>query len=402
MDTSRHGHEKAEVNTKKLPKSRPGRRGLLLGGLAIGIGLAWTLSSLGGRTPTETLVPTANVQRGPVRVTVTETGALSAASQATVSAPTDKTIVWLAPEGARVQEGDPVVRFEARKYQIATEASESLLAVAQADLRRAESDLAGQRAAEEKARLDYQSLPELEKKGFITKNELEAARLAYEEVRAQTSSLLAQVEAARANVGRAEKDVNEQERRLGEGVVRAPRDGVVVYATHGDSGTPRKIAVGLLPFEGMDLMYLPDPTSMTAELQISEYDLAKVRVGSAVELRLEAYPGVSFSGRVAQVSSLAREKISRSTGKPTGLKVFDVLVEILDTDERLRPGLTAVVEIVVSEHPDALYRLVAYRQAEDGFEVVPLELDGSTDRVAIVSGGLDEGDEVALLRPAEG
>jgi RND family efflux transporter MFP subunit len=390
-----------------------GRSGLLIAALALALALALLGVGLRARAPDESQVPTARVQRGPVRITVTETGELRAASQATVSAPTDKTIVWLAPEGARVKQGDVLVRFESRKYEISTQAAESTLAVARADLRGAESDLAAQKAAEEKAYLDYQSLPELEKKGFITKNELEAARLAYEEVRAQTRSFAAQIEAAQAHVGRAEEDVKEQERKLAEVVMRAPRDGVVVYATHGDASSPRKISVGMLPFEGMDLMYLPDPTSMTAEMQVSEYDMAKVRVGSPVELRLEAHPELAFAGRVTRVSSLAREKISRATGKPTGLKVFDVSVEVLDQDERLRPGLTAVLEVVVSEHPDAIYvpvaavfvdeldRLVAYRRGEAAFEQTPLELAGSTERVAIVTSGLAEGDEVALVRPPE-
>jgi RND family efflux transporter MFP subunit len=359
-------------------------------------------------------IPTANVQRGPVRITVTENGELRAAEQATISAPNDKTIVWLAPEGARVRPGDPLVRFESRKYEISAEAAGSGLAVARAGLRRAESDLAGQRAAEEKARLDYESLPELEEKGFITRNELEAARLAYEEVRAATHALVAQVEAAQASVDSAENVLEEEQRKLEQGVVVAPRDGVVVYAVHGDSSSPRKVAVGMLPFEGMDLMYLPDPASMIADAEISEFDLAKIRVGSPVSLRLEAYPEVAFAGRVSKISSLARQKLSRSTGKPTGLKVFDVEVEVVDQDERLRPGLTARVEILVSEEPDALYvplagvfvdeldRLIAYRRNGEGWTPQPIELGGSTDRVAIVTGGLEEGDEIALVRPSEG
>jgi len=362
-------------------------------------------------TDAEASIPRARVQRGPVRVTVVETGELRAAQQVTISAPTDKTIVWLAPEGSRVAKGDPLVRFESRKYVISTGAAESALAVTEADLRRARNDLAAQHSAEQKALLDYQALPPLAEKGFITKNELEAARLAYEEVRSKTRSMKAQLDAAEANVARAKQDVNEQERKLGEGEIHAPRDGVVVYAVHGDGTTQRKIAVGMLPFEGMDLMYLPDPDTMLVETEISEYDLAKIRVGSEVRIRLEAYPEIPFAGRVQRVASLARQKISRATGKPTGLKIFDVEVEVLDKDERLRPGLTAVVEILVSEHPDALYvplaavfvdaldRLVAYRLNGQGWVPAPIEIAGSTDQVVIVTDGLSEGETIALVRP---
>ena len=45
-----------------------------------------------------------------------------------------------------------------------------------------------------------------------------------------------------------------------------------------------------------------------------EFDLAKVRVGSSVELRLDAYPDAVVHGEVASIASLARQKLSRATG----------------------------------------------------------------------------------------
>jgi multidrug resistance efflux pump len=276
-------------------------------------------------------IPMARVERGTVRITVTETGELEA-----------KKIIWLAPEGTRVKQGDELVKFESRRYEIAVAAAESELAAAQARLRRSEGQLAAQQANEEKAYLNYQSLPELAEKGFITNQELEVARLAHEEVKARTRSHQAGVEAERANVGAARQVVEERDRKLKSIVLRAPRDGVVVYAHHGDTSDPRKISVGMIPFDGMDLMYLPDTSKMRAETQISEHDLARVHVGSRAELRLEAYPDAVFEGEVVRIGSLARRMVSRLTGKPLGIKVFDVTVEVEGGDERLRPGLTAL------------------------------------------------------------
>jgi hypothetical protein len=364
------------------------------------------------RAPTPgSAVPTIRVERGDVRITVTESGELRAAHQATISAPTDKQIVWLVPEGTVVAEGDDLVRFEFRKYEIAKSTAESSLAVARADLQRALSDVVGHRATEERARLEYVSLPPLAEKGFITQNELDGARLAYEEVRAATRSLQASVTAARANVKRAEQEVRQQERKLTEGTVHAPRAGVVVYATTGDIQSPRKVTVGMTPFEGMELMYLPDPTSMRVDAEISEFDLAKVAVGSPVELRLDAYPELSFRGEVENIASLARQKISRITGKPIGVKIFDVSIKVLDEDERLRPGLSTTAEILVSDNPDVLYvpvaavfvddrdRTVVYVRDGDAIRAQPVELGGSTERLAIVRSGLSEGDEVLLAPP---
>ncbi|MEN8185171.1 MAG: hypothetical protein ABFS46_21825, partial [Myxococcota bacterium] len=216
--------------------TRPGPRGrwaLWTAVAAAGLALAGVAVLRSVPEPGE-MIPVVRVVRGDVRITVTESGELRAAHQATVSAPTDKQIVWLVPEGSRVREGDELVRFESQKYEIAKSSAESALAVARAGLRRARSDLAGHRATEERARLEYVSLPPLAEKGFITQSELDGARLAYEEVRAETRSRMAAVDAARANVDRAEQEVQQQERKLAEGTVHAPRAGVVVYATTGD------------------------------------------------------------------------------------------------------------------------------------------------------------------------
>jgi multidrug efflux pump subunit AcrA (membrane-fusion protein) len=219
------------------------------------------------------------------------------------------------------------------------------------------------------------------------------------------------VTAARANVKRAEQDVKQQERKLTEGTVHAPRAGVVVYATTGDLQSSRKITVGMTPFEGMELMYLPDPTSMRVDAEVSEFDLAKVAVGSTVALRLDAYPEASFRGEVESIASLARQKISRITGKPIGVKVFDVSITVLDEDERLRPGLSTTAEILVSDNPGVLYvpvaavfvdekdRTVVYVRDGDAIRAQPVELGGSTERLAIVRSGVDEGDEVLLAPP---
>jgi RND family efflux transporter MFP subunit len=351
------------------------------------------------------------VERGEVRITVTEAGELRAAHQATISAPTDKQIVWLVPEGSVVAEGDDLVRFESQKYEIAKSGALSALAVAKADLQRARSDLVGHRATEERARLEYVSLPPLAEKGFITQNELDGARLAYEEVKAATRSLQASVEAARANVERAEQEVSQQDRKLKEGTVQAPRAGVVVYATTGDAQSPRKITVGMTPFEGMELMYLPDPTSMRVDAEISEFDLAKVSVGSPVELRLDAYPEARFRGEVESIASLARQKISRISGKPIGVKIFDVSIQVLDDDERLRPGLSTTAEILVSQNSDVLFvpvaavfvnerdQTVVYVRDGESVRTQAVELGGSTERLAIVRSGVEEGDQVLLAPP---
>ena len=356
-------------------------------------------------------IPSARVQRGDVRITLVESGELRAEQQSTVTAATDKQIVWLVPEGTRVKQGDLLIRFETQKYEIAKSTAQSALAVARADLSKTLAQLEAQKVAQEKARLDYASLPELAEKGFVNRNELDAARLAHEEVRAFTRSFEASVDAARANVQRAESEVDQTDRKLDKSFLRAPRDGVVVYATTGVAMSPRKITVGITPFEGMELIYLPDPSSMRVDTEVSEFDVAKVRVGAPVELNLDAYPDSVFRGEVSAVAALARPKISKVSGQAIGVKIFDVSIKVLDQDERLKPGLSTTVQILVSENPNVLYlpvagifvdeleKTVVYVKREGRAEKRLVTLAGSTDRVAIVESGVDDGAEILLDQP---
>ncbi len=359
----------------------------------------------------DTDIPTTLVKRDKVTIKITESGELRAQDQVTISAITDKQILWLAPEGQKVGEGDTLIKYESEKYLISRGEAESGVVVAKAELIRARNDHEAQQAKEEAARRNYETLPELAKKGFVQESEVEQARLTHLELKSKTRSLHAAIDAAHANVERASRAVVQQERKLRQGVVLAPRAGLVVYAMVGDEENQKKISVGMVPFEGMDLMYLPDISSMLVDAEISEVDLAKVRVGQPVEIRLDAYPDVVFKGEVIVIADLARRKISRITGKATGAKVFDVTVKVTDMDIRLKPGLTATIDIIVNEYESVPYvpleavyldeqdQTVVYTKRGGSIQARTVVIGESNDRVAIVKDGLKDGDEVLLGRP---
>lgn len=356
-------------------------------------------------------IPVAKVKEGPVTIKITESGELRAQDQVTISAATDKQILWLVPEGKWVEEGDTLIVYESEKYLISKGESESMVLMAQADMVKAQSDLEAHKAREEAARKNYEMLPELAKKGYIQENEVEQARLQYLEYRSKSRSLQANIDAAKAQVDRANRSLDQQERKLRQGVVFAPRAGLVVYAMTGDIENQKKITVGMIPFEGMDLMYLPDISSMMVDTEVSEVDLAKLRIGLPVEIRLDAYQDAVFRGEVVYIADLAKRKISRITGKATGAKVFDVTIKVLDQDKRLKPGLTATLDLIVNHHESALYvpleavfvneldETIAYVKNKGKIVTRRIQIEESNDRVAIVKEGLRAEEEVLLGRP---
>jgi HlyD family secretion protein len=353
----------------------------------------------------------AKVKRGPVTIKIVESGELRAQDQVTISAVTDKRILWLVPEGKWVEEGDTLVRFESEKYEIARGEGQSEVLLAKADLAKALSELEAQQRQEDAVRKNYEILPPLAQKGFIMEYEVEEARLKYVEAKSNTRALQAMVQAARAKVARTEQALGQQERKLRQGVALAPRAGLVVYAIVGDEENRRKIAVGMTPLEGMDLLYLPDVSSMLVDIQVSEVDLARLKVGLPVEVRLDAYPDEVFKGEIQTIADLAKPKFNLMTGKFGGAKIFDVTIRVLERDLRLKPGLTATVDIIAHEYDDALYIPIegvflddqsqpfVYVKQRGKITPRPVVIGDSNERIVVIEEGLQEDEEILLGRP---
>jgi HlyD family secretion protein len=390
--------------------ARFGTRNAVIGASAAGVVLL-VLAIVGFAQMSSPRVPSIRVKRGPVTIKVTEAGELRAKDQVTVSAINDKQILWLCPEGKYVHTGDTLVVFESAKYVISSDEAHSSYLVARAELEQAQGDLEAQRSKEEAARQRYESLPELEKKGFVMASEVEQAKLAWQELRSNTKSKEASVKAAQANVDRAGRSQAQEERKLKEGVMLAPRAGLVVYATSGTPEEAKKISVGMVPFQGMDLMYLPDVSSMLVDTEIGEIDLARVKVGEAAAVTLDAFPGVTFKGEVVAIANLAKRKVNRATGKQTGAKVFDVTVKVLADDPRLKPGLTSTVEIICHQYENALTvpleavfydeneKPIVYVRKHGKVEAREVEFSDSNERLAVVKKNLEFNDEVLLAPP---
>jgi len=374
---------------------------------AIGL-VAWRFAA---SSSTDRDIPTAEVVRGNLELTLVETGELKAKRSATITAPNDKLITYLAPEGSWVKKGDLLVQLESTKYEIEAREGQSSVQVTEAQLAKARSDLQAQLYKEEAAKKQYEALLELKEKGFAMESEVEEARLGYLELKSKTSGFEAAVRQAQSEVDRAGSALQQVQRKLSANAVFAPMDGLVVYAYVGRPEDGKKVELGLTPYEGQPLMELPDVSSMQVLTQVNEMDVEKVKVGQSVEVRLDAVPDAVFHGRVARIGSLAQPKVSRSSGKRTGVKVFDLDVDVGDADPRLRPGLSATVTLHVGEFADVTYapveaifhdgdKTVAYVKRGRRPRTVVVECGDSNNKYVIIRSGLQPGDRVLLAQPS--
>jgi len=151
---------------------------------------------------------------------------------------------------------------------------------------------------------------------------------------------------------------------------------------------------------GSNAFRIDDLSHLLADVQVSEVDINSVKIGQPVTITFDAILGQEYHGKVTQVAQV---------GNVTqGAVNFTVTVEITVADEQVKPGMTAVVNIVVNALKDVL--LVPNRAVRlvDGQRVVyvlrngqPVEvkitLGASSDTVSeVVSGDLKEGDLIIL------
>ena len=178
------------------------------------------------------------------------------------------------------------------------------------------------------ARRTYEARRGLVERGFYSSGGLVSLQAALEA--SQTS-----VEGARAGVGAAAVRVRRIEESLRNFEIRAPIDGIVIArrrdpgeeAGPGDTDALFTITA---PFETMQI-----------EAEVSEPDIARISANLVVAFRVDAYPGVRFSGSVKEILP-----------EPTrsGPFVFyRVIVDVENADGKLRPGMTASIEFIQTD-----------------------------------------------------
>jgi len=221
----------------------------------------------------------------------------------------------------------------------------------------------------------------------------------------QNSAMSTHIHSLESKVKGLEKTVAELQEAMEKMKVKAPKEGIVVYAVDWQG---RKKAVGDDCWMGDKVMQLPDLTRMEAAAVIPEPQAGKIKTGLPAEIRLDSNPDKVFKGEVASIGRIFRTK---SSDQPT--IVFDAVISIKDPDPAaMRPGMAAGIDIIISSREDVLYvpeAAVIYH--EKGLSVlkktffskkrVPVTLgERSLDMVEVLS-GVKENDRLIIPEPGE-
>ena len=146
-------------------------------------------------------------------------------------------------------------------------------------------------------------------------------------------------------------DVEQAERQLGALQLTTPVDGVVTIMPNWRACCPPpEFKPGDRAWPGQIIVDVPDLATLRVTARLEEAERGRMQPGQPVVVRADALPDRELAGRIGDISTLAR--IDFSNWPPQ--RNFDLVVQLDQTDPRLRPGMNTTVRVAVDRVPNVV------------------------------------------------
>ncbi len=332
------------------------------------------------------------ITRGDIEMAVTATGTVNPVTTVLVGTQVSGTIKNIYVDfNSPVKKGQLIAQIDPALFEAQVNQARANLLSAKANLEKAD-------ASEVDAKRTMERNKELVSKNLIAQSDFDTAETNYETAKASVS-------AAQAQVKQSEAALSSAETNLFYTKIISPVDGIVVS---------RNVDVGqtvAASFQTPTLFSIAqDLTKMQIDTNVAEADIGNVKVGEDVEFTVDAYPDITFKGKVWQVRN--------SPITVQNVVTYDVVIQVNNPELKLKPGMTANVSIIISIKKDALRipnAALRFRPPEKGKttaqqkgSAVWILEQGKPRRVPIttgisdgsytelVSGGLSEGQQLIV------
>ena len=255
---------------------------------------------------------TATISRGDLRQVVTATGEIQPLNTINVGSQVSGTIEAIYVDyNSKVKKGDVLLKIEPSVLQASVDEAHASLVSAESQLNYAKSE--------------YERNKELFAQDYIARADLELSQTNYEQAEQSVKRMQSQYDRAVTNLGYA--------------TITSPVDGTVIS---------RQVDVGqtvAASFQTPDLFEIAEDLSkMQIETAVSEADIGMITEGLPVTFTVDAYPTQTFQGTVRQV------RLSPTI--TSNVVVYTVVIDVDNSDLKLKPGMTAFVTILISEKTD--------------------------------------------------
>ena len=274
---------------------------------------------------------------------------------------------------SKVDKGQLLALIDPQTFEATVDQRQAALDIAKAELEVTKNDIVYY-----KKHLDR--IKKLNRSQYSTDKELETAQRDYSNAVAQKTLKEAEIKQAEAALKQAKIDL--EYTRIISSV-----DGVVIS---------REVEVGQTVAASFNTPTLfnvaEDLTKMQIEASVVEADIAKVKDGQKVEFSVDSFPDEIFEGVVTQVRN---NPITTSN-----VVTYEVIISIDNRELKLKPGMTANVEIITAEKENVLLvpnKALRFYVTDENGEVrryqdkgIWLVRRGKPERVSIATGIVDD------------
>ena len=349
---------------------------LLLAGAVAGLGF---LLMRGGNGEFEDQFITISASRGDIVHTVSSTGVLQAVVTVQIGSQVSGRIRQLhADFNSLVREGQVLAVIDPSTFEAQLARSRAALAMAKANVKNAEAALGNRKAEWVSAQANWEAarvvrkdanqalrrMRGLQEAELTSERQLEEAQAAFDQASARSAqaaaqaqqieaaiqSAEAQLEQAHASVKQTQAELRVAEVNLKYTKIIAPIDGVVIE---------RNVDIGqtvAASFQAPVLFLIAnDLTRMQVIAQVDEADIGALSEEAEVEFTVDAFPRETFRGRISEIrlSSTLPNSGSSSTatttsGNPSNVVTYNVVLDVNNDDLKLRPAMTANVTFTVA------------------------------------------------------
>lgn len=227
-------------------------------------------------------------------------------------------------EGDTIRRGQRLVELERVAYVAQRARMASMLANGRIEARRSRINLTN-------AETQFKRAQRLQEQGISAQELFDRSALELENSRAGLASAEEGVRQAAAGLAQAEED-------LARTTIVAPIDGKIVQLNAHEGEV---VITGTMNNPGSVIAIIADLSEILIEAEVGETEVVRMRVGQPAKVKVDAVQDFEYSGQVAEIGSSATAKAGSS-----GLRYFTVKVGLQNADERLRPGMTAQVDII--------------------------------------------------------
>ena len=353
---------------------------------------------------------TATVQRGTLVATVAAAGNVSAPEEANLAFQTSGRVAKVNVQvGDQVKKGDVLMELDTINLEYALKTAQDNLIIAQANydsaklgnsenpdqVTVAKAALDKAAATLQQAQSAYDQVTAAPNVGMLPQSTaLQQASLDYQTALATYTSTVAGInniplETAKTKLDSAQIAVQQAQDNLDQAKIVAPYDGHIAAVTYN---------VGDMASTGAAVT-IANVSSLQVAATLSELDVVKIKNGDTAQLTLDALPGKTYTATVSEIDPV---------GVVTqGVVNYNVLFNINNADNSVKPGMTANLSIDVARVSDALMVPTRAVHVQGNFKTVtvlykgqeipvPVQTGLSNDQNIAVTGALQPGDRVVL------